>query len=328
MVNALLFLLIIILVVVLSGIYPKQTITTTSFPTEILSRDNTQIIKGLAMIMILTQHICGNWTNIFTPFGGIGVALFLFFSGFGLNQSYKKNGIKSFWKKKIIRVICPYALFRILCVMVYNNVNLWDFLLDILCYKSEYWYIDYLIRCYIVFWIAKRFFGRYQFIILTCFAIYTFLFMSSTRSEQSLSFLIGVLSSEYYNIILKWNRKRWLIIMCLSGVFGISCLLIKQIPLVREYMGTYIYSIVELGIKLPLGIAFSIALLQSPAIIKNSSLLSICGLCSLELYLVHMQIRMLIIKDSFIQGIAIVIISLLIAYSFHKMTNVLFKTKF
>lgn len=148
--------------------------------------------------------------------------------------------------------------------------------------------------------------------------------MSSTRSEQSLSFLIGVLSSEYYNIILKWNRKRWLIIMCLSGVFGISCLLIKQIPLVREYMGTYIYSIVELGIKLPLGIA----LLQSPAIIKNSSLLSICGLCSLELYLVHMQIRMLIIKDSFIQGIAIVIISLLIAYSFHKMTNVLFKTKF
>ena len=53
--------IIIILVVVLSGIYPKQTITTTSFPTEILSRDNTQIIKGLAMIMILTQHICGNW---------------------------------------------------------------------------------------------------------------------------------------------------------------------------------------------------------------------------------------------------------------------------
>lgn len=45
MVNALLFLLVIILVVVLSGIYPKQTITTTSFPTEILSRDNTQIIK-------------------------------------------------------------------------------------------------------------------------------------------------------------------------------------------------------------------------------------------------------------------------------------------
>lgn len=43
MVNALLFLLVIILVVVLSGIYPKQTITTTSFPTEILSRDNTQI---------------------------------------------------------------------------------------------------------------------------------------------------------------------------------------------------------------------------------------------------------------------------------------------
>ena len=79
--------------------------------------------------------------------------------------------------------------------------------------------------------------------------------------------------------------------MCLSGVFGISCLLIKQIPLVREYMGTYIYSIVELGIKLPLGIAFSIALLQSPAIIKNSSLLSICGLCSLEMHFLLLLLR-------------------------------------
>lgn len=152
--------------------------------------------------------------------------------------------------------------------------------------------------------------------------------MNGTRSEQSLSFLTGVLSSEYYDIILKWNRKRWLTIMCVSGFLGISCLLIKQTPTVREYMGTYLYSIVELGIKLPLGVAFSIALLQSPTIIKNSSLLYICGLCSLELYLVHMQIRMLIIKDSFIQGIAIIIISLLIAYSFHKMTNVLFKMKF
>lgn len=327
MANALLFLSVVMLSVVLSGMYPKQIVTTYSSPVEIFSRNNTQIIKGLAMIMIIVQHICGDWTNIFTPFGGIGVALFLFFSGFGLNQSYKKNGIKSFWQKKIIRVVCPYALFRILCVMVYNNVDLWNFLLDIFCYKSEYWYIDYLIRCYIVFWIAKRFFSRYQFVVLACFAMYTFFFMSGTRSEQSLSFLIGVLSSEYYDIILKWNRKRWLIIMCISGILGISCLLIKQIPSVREYMGTYIYSIVELGIKLPLGIAFFIALLQSPAIIKNSSLLSICGLCSLELYLVHMPIRMLIIKDSFIQGIAIIIISLLIAYSFHKMTDVLFKTK-
>ena len=87
MVNALLFLLVIILVVVLSGIYPKQTITTTSFPTEILSRDNTQIIKGLAMIMILTQHICGNWTNIFTPFGGIGKWYKVFLE----KENYKGN---------------------------------------------------------------------------------------------------------------------------------------------------------------------------------------------------------------------------------------------
>lgn len=327
MTNALLFLSVIMLSVVLSGIYPKQTATISS-SVEIFSRSNTQIIKGLAMILIIIQHICGDWTNIFTPFGGIGVALFLFFSGFGLNQSYKKNGIKSFWQKKIIRIILPYALFRILCVMVYNDVNLWNFLLDIFCYKSEYWYIDYLMRCYIIFWIAKRFFGRYQFVVLACFAMYTLFFMNGTRSEQSLSFLAGVLSSEYYNIILKWNRKRWLTIMCISGFLGISFLLIKQTPTVREYIGTYLYSIVELGIKLPLGVAFSIALLQSPTIIKNSSLLYICGLCSLELYLVHMQIRMLIIKDSFIQGIAIIIISLLIAYSFHKITNVLFKTKY
>lgn len=34
------------------------------------------------------------------PFGGIGVVLFLFLSGFGCNESYKHKGLDNFWQKK------------------------------------------------------------------------------------------------------------------------------------------------------------------------------------------------------------------------------------
>lgn len=36
--------------------------------------------------------------------GGIGVALFLICSGYGLEVSYEKNGLKDFWMKRMLGV--------------------------------------------------------------------------------------------------------------------------------------------------------------------------------------------------------------------------------
>ena len=48
----------------------------------VLSFENTNCLRGIAILLIITQHISGKFgTNLFTPLGGTGVAIFLFLSG-------------------------------------------------------------------------------------------------------------------------------------------------------------------------------------------------------------------------------------------------------
>lgn len=284
-----------------------------------MARLNTTAYRGGAMLIIMLSHITGEWGfKPFTPFGGIGVAIFLFLSGFGLSESLKKNGLDGFWQKKLVRVVVPYALFRIVCMMADGSCNWQNLLLDICCWCSSYWYIDYMVRCYIVFWVANRFFGKYKWFVFSAFALYTFFFMTAIRAEQSLSFFVGVLCSDYAKQINAWNKKTYAVVMVQVSAIGIACLAIKQLPAIRELIDTYYYYLVELGIKLPLGIALMCSIYLLPVRIRKSQLLIFCSTYSLELYLVHMQFVSKLADDNFTQALAALIISGLIAYSFSK----------
>lgn len=53
---------------------------------------HTNICRAVAAIIIILQHVAGSFgLRYFTPLGGIGVAMFLILSGYGLNESYKKK---------------------------------------------------------------------------------------------------------------------------------------------------------------------------------------------------------------------------------------------
>ena len=91
----------------------------------------------------------------FTPCGGIGVALFLFVAGYGLSESFDRNGLKNFWKKRLIVVLVPYFMVEILAVVIIpqrNAVSVIKSLLLIEPRKSQIWYLQYLFLCYICFW--------------------------------------------------------------------------------------------------------------------------------------------------------------------------------
>ena len=48
----------------------------------------TKTIRGIAILMVVLMHSsCDLGMRAFTPFGGIGVALFLILSGYGLTES-------------------------------------------------------------------------------------------------------------------------------------------------------------------------------------------------------------------------------------------------
>lgn len=84
---------------------------------SIFSMDYTTIIKGIAISIIVYGH-CGNNFGIryLTPLGGIGVAMFLMLSGFGINESWKKNGHKQYWRKRFISFFVPYCIVEIVAI--------------------------------------------------------------------------------------------------------------------------------------------------------------------------------------------------------------------
>ena len=84
----------------------------------------TNAYRGVAILMVVIQHCAGEFgTNLFTPFGGIGVAIFLILSGFGLSESFKKKGINGFVTKKLWRVWLPYFLFYVVVYLLHEKCD-------------------------------------------------------------------------------------------------------------------------------------------------------------------------------------------------------------
>ena len=105
MLNIILFIMIITMVIF---IFPDGKVTIVD--NRVTSRPNTNVYRGWAMLIIMICHVTGEWLfKPFTPLGGIGVAMFLFLSGFGLSESYKKNGLNKFGQKKLLRLVLPYV---------------------------------------------------------------------------------------------------------------------------------------------------------------------------------------------------------------------------
>lgn len=155
----------------------------------LLSREYTNCLKGIAILLIIIGHISGTMgTVIFSPLGGTGVALFLILSGYGINESYKKNGLHKFWKKKVFRVLLPYS-FVFICLAIYNqNFSPVYWTLNLLGLDTAYWYIAFIIRCYIIFWFSSFLLSKYRIWSIAILSIGLFLTGNGLEAPQALSF--------------------------------------------------------------------------------------------------------------------------------------------
>lgn len=90
MIQSLILFLSVIIICVASNCILSATNTQIKY--SICDRKLTEAFRGVAILLIMIQHLAGHLgTNIFTPFGGIGVTIFLVLSGFGLNESLEFN---------------------------------------------------------------------------------------------------------------------------------------------------------------------------------------------------------------------------------------------
>lgn len=191
-----------------------------------MGRDYTTVLKGLAILLIIIGHCSGQWVGgrLLTPCGGIGVAIFLIASGYGLNESYKRNGLSEFWSKRISKVWLPYVLIVVMLAPL-KWISVEDFILQIICIKSMYWFVPYIMACYILYWFSSRFFPKWRLVIFFIVGSASIIFMPELQAEQALSFPVGVLLSEYKehcrNLLNDKNKR--LKVSCLLFLVGGGC---------------------------------------------------------------------------------------------------------
>ena len=111
-----------------------------------LNRPLTNALRGMAVLLIVISHFFGGGFEIryFTPLGGVGVAIFLFLSGYGLNESFIKKGLDGYWGKKILRIVIPYFIW---CGLL--ALTIWLLPYDSPIFR-RYWYLEYLF-CHLIF---------------------------------------------------------------------------------------------------------------------------------------------------------------------------------
>lgn len=115
-----------------------------------------KLFMGVAIVMVVLYHLfcfCGNkgWTFIFY-IGYTGVDIFMLLSGYGLCNSYKRNDIGTFYKRRIVRLMPLFGFMMIFATIVDSLITCrYDFsLLNLLCNMSSSsfyglggWYVEW-----------------------------------------------------------------------------------------------------------------------------------------------------------------------------------------
>lgn len=312
----------ILVMLIAATVYISQIITPPKkLRLEFLSVDYTTAIKGIAMLIIMLGHCSGHYVGgrLLTPCGGIGVSLFLIASGYGLNESYRKRGLAGFWKKRILRVWLPYAIITLIAVpFSWKSWN--DLWLQMICIRCLYWFVPYVIECYVVFWILSKWLPKYRMPIMFTLGISTLFWMTELQAEQALVFATGVAMSEHKTWCRNVMNERKQVATIALGflLLGVCFLILKQTPLMREWSGTWIYNGCQMFVKLPLSMAIVVGLYLSPWLVRNP-LVVLTGIIAYELYLVHFRFYTLI-GGQLLPAIMLFIGAFIASWIFHTVT--------
>lgn len=202
-----------------------------------MDRNYTTAIKGFSILTVVWAHSDARLGVGGIQFiAGIGVALFLMCSGYGLEISYEKNGLKGFWKKRLLGVCLSFWVVDLVGLLITGTFSVKIYLLDFSFLKSATgygWFMSYIVICYLVFYTVKRFLSDRKIqskILFGAFAVWFILDpvfvanpdMSFLQVRQMLSFPCGVLLAMNKDKIEQaLTRTKSLLI--LMGEYNVPC---------------------------------------------------------------------------------------------------------
>lgn len=292
---------------------------------HILSRQNTQWMQGVSALMIMLMHFVmqtDNYPRFLNILGSLGVAVFLFISGFGINESYKSNGLKGFWQKRITRVMLPcWIVYLFMLPFTEGSFDFNHLLHNLLFTDSDLWFIDCILRWYLVYWLGRKFMTKYTLYILAAYGVYN-IFLMQLYSEQAFSFMCGFIVSEHYKSIRNMKKERLLKLCSLIWLYGCVMVLVKELDCVQQMKGTLPFNFLLLNIKMPLA-TFFIAIPYLVPAVKRLAFINWSGKISYELYIVHYNFMPYI--SGYASILAYTSISFVISFVFEKINELMRK---
>lgn len=156
-----------------------------------------------------------------------------------------------------------------------------------------YWYLDFILFWYLIFYAVIRIpnLYRYRYIVLGIASILVFvigcILNNGLRSEQAISFLIGVwVSDNWDKAKTKLTKASALVLLLIISVILLVC---KQVPFVRALEGSMEWQLIQLIMKVSASLVI-IGLSYKFEVLVNNRMIGFIGGISYEIYLVHYQI--------------------------------------
>lgn len=125
---------------------------------------------------------------------------------------------------------------------------------------------------------------EHKITVFAVLSVASFFMLREIRAEQAMSFLTGIVLSEYKESELMRKHSNWKTGIILLAI-GIVALAIKQTDYIRN-SPQIIYNFIQLLIKLPCGLGICFILLSIGKKL-NLKIFAVIGAISYELYLVH-----------------------------------------
>lgn len=287
-----------------------------------MCKRHTTILKGIAIIFILLNHICQSYNlNIGNPLGPIGVCIFLITSGFGLNESIKRKGKKDYIKNRFKRVIVPYWIVILIAyfyLLPSDIITLIKYMLLITLPSGIYWYL-----ILILFWYSAYFFVLPQkstYKKIATIAVISIIFSVININDrkyiwQVLSFPVGIMLSEFNTDFILKKEK---IIGITSIVISIISFLIKKLPSVNTF------GVIDTLCQITLSVSASVFIIVLLYKLINLKVINIdyIGKISYELYLIHPLFLWIILKNKNILSLLIfLLITFTLSIIFNKLYN-------
>ncbi|MBR0465875.1 MAG: acyltransferase [Clostridia bacterium] len=293
----------------------------TSFNEEYMSLTNTLPVRGIMAVAIVLHHLAennlgGKFFPLLIHLGYLIVAVFFFFSGYGLTFSYLKKGksyLKGFWKKRILYLIVILFVFAFVYSIYYIVIDKFvfsPFLVD------NCWYIYIQIVLYILFYISFILFGEKNIglslfllfvlqILLTVILI--LLKFDSIWIISNFGFIAGCFLAYKKDCIDKVIKNYFFLLLFVSIIlFGGFSLLptVVNAYYISRFGSTVVFCVI-------------VCLVMTKIRFKGKAL-NYLGSISLEIYLIHglvMRILAHYIYNNILFSVLTIFISIAFAYA-------------